>query len=150
MCYLVILLVDFKEGLRMVADGAGLRSLGADNDVAAVTAFPNLDFRFLKYLGGFNVLEQSTVTLLMTFLNCCHTTETCCKFRESLLLGSYGKALIHISPLIILTIGSSGKVLSSITYTLKFLEPEFGVLFLIVCCLLKYGSYLLKAVLFCS
>ena len=39
---LIVLLVNLKVSLRMLANGADLRSLGAHYDVTAVAAFPNL------------------------------------------------------------------------------------------------------------
>ena len=56
-----------------------------------------------------------------------------------------GKALVHIGPLIVLAVGCGTQVLGCIAYTLQLLEPEFGVLLLIIGCLLKDCSYLLKA-----
>ena len=41
----------------MVADGADLGGLGADDDVAAVAAFPHLHFALGKDFFGLNVVE---------------------------------------------------------------------------------------------
>ena len=46
---LIILSVNFKIALRMRAYRTDLRSLGSDNNMAAVPAFPDLDFALLKY-----------------------------------------------------------------------------------------------------
>ena len=40
---LIVLLVNLEVSLRMLANGANLRSLGANYDVTAVAAFPNLN-----------------------------------------------------------------------------------------------------------
>ena len=129
----------------MLANGADLRSLGAHYDVTAVAALPNLYFRFLEYLGGLYVLEQGAVTLLVLLLDSGNHTETCGQYGESLLLGSLGKALIHIGPLIVLTVSCGAQVLSGIANALQLLEPEFCVLLFIVGGLFKNGCYLLKA-----
>ena len=42
--------------LRMVANGAYVRSLRAYDDVAAITAFPYLDLALLKHSGSFDVV----------------------------------------------------------------------------------------------
>ena len=66
---LIILSVDFKIALRMRTYRADLRSLGSDNNMAAVPAFPDLDFALLKYFLHLYVLQQSPVTFLMVFFN---------------------------------------------------------------------------------
>ena len=72
---LVVLSVDFEVSLGMIAGGAQLRCLGADDDVAAVTAFPNLDLALLEDLSGFDILQQCAVTLLMMLLDGSDQTE---------------------------------------------------------------------------
>ena len=54
---LVVFCVDFKIALWVVADGANLGSLFADNNMTAVTAFPNLDFAPFENLCSFNIAE---------------------------------------------------------------------------------------------
>ena len=54
---LVVFCVYFEEALRMQADRANARSLGANNDVATVTAFPYLYFGLFEYLSSFNILQ---------------------------------------------------------------------------------------------
>ena len=61
----VILCGDLEVALGMVADGADIGSLGADDNVAAVPAFPDLHFALLEHLLHFNVLQQGAVTFLM-------------------------------------------------------------------------------------
>ena len=41
---------NFEVALGMIADGADFGSLGAHHDVAAVAAFPDLDFALFKDL----------------------------------------------------------------------------------------------------
>ncbi len=54
---LIILRVDFKEALRMSAYWANLGSFCADNDMSAVSAFPNLDLALFEYLSCFYIIE---------------------------------------------------------------------------------------------
>ena len=44
----IILFADFKIALRVRADGAGFGGLGADDDMTAVAAFPNLDLTLFE------------------------------------------------------------------------------------------------------
>ena len=52
----VILAVDLEIGLRVRAGGADVRRFGADDDVTAVAAFPDLDLAFFKDGCGLDVL----------------------------------------------------------------------------------------------
>ena len=63
-CVLVVLGVYLEVALGVSAYGANFRSLGANNDVAAVTAFPNLNFALLENLSGFDVLQTVSYTHL--------------------------------------------------------------------------------------
>ena len=56
MLLLIICLLDLEVSLRMLANGAKLRSISANNNVTAVTAFPNLNLALLEDLVVFNVL----------------------------------------------------------------------------------------------
>ena len=67
---------------------------------------------------------------------------------ESFLLGGLGKALVHIGPLIVLAVGCCGQILCGVAYALKLLEPEFGVLLLVLCGLQEDGCHLLEALFF--
>ena len=58
-CFLVVLLVDFEVGLRVVADRADLGGLGAHDDVAAVAAFPHLHLALGEDLFGFDVVSRA-------------------------------------------------------------------------------------------
>ena len=54
---LVILGMDLEVALGMGAGGADGGSLGANHDVTAVAAFPNLNFALFEYLLGFNIVK---------------------------------------------------------------------------------------------
>ena len=53
----------------MCADRAYRRSLGAHYDVAAVAAFPHLDFALLEHGGGFHVLEECAVAFFVALFD---------------------------------------------------------------------------------
>lgn len=53
----------------MVADGAHLGSLGADDDVTAVAALPHGDAALLKDSLGLHILQQCAVTLFVGLLD---------------------------------------------------------------------------------
>ena len=69
----------------MLAGGAQLGCLGANNDMAAVTALPDLDLALLKDLSSFNVIQQSAVTLLVVLLDSGDQTELAGQFIEAIL-----------------------------------------------------------------
>ena len=115
--------------------------------MTAVTALPNLHLRPLEYLGGLDILEESTITLLVTLLDGSYAAELGGKLMEAFLVGSLCESVIHVGPLVVLACCSCGKVLGGITYALEFLEPELCVLLLIVSCLKEESRNLLVAFL---
>ena len=131
----------------MVAEGADVGGLGADDDVAAVAAFPHLHFAFGEDLFGLDVVQQGAVTLLVVLLDGGHTTELGGQLGEALGLCSLGKAFLHIGPLIVLACGGSGQVLGGGADAVQLLEPQLGVLLLVLGCLQEEGGNLLKAFL---
>ena len=76
----------------MDAGGADLGGLGAHDDVAAVTALPDLDLALLEDLSGLHVLQQGTVALLMMLLDGGDQAELGGKSLEAFLLGGLGEA----------------------------------------------------------
>lgn len=67
----------------MGADRANLRGLGADDDMAAVPAFPHLDFALFKNRYRLHVPEQRAITLLVMLLNGADHTELGSQFGEA-------------------------------------------------------------------
>ena len=61
----IIFLVKLEIALGMGADGADLGGLGADDDVPAVAALPNLHLALFKDGGSLDVPEQCAVALLV-------------------------------------------------------------------------------------
>ena len=130
----------------MVADGADIGGLGADDDMAAVAAFPHLHLALGEDLLGLDVVQQGAVTFLMVFLNGGHTTELGGQLGEALGLGGTGKAFVHIRPLVVLAGGGSGQVLGGGADAVQLLEPQLGMLLLVLGGLQEEGGNLLKAV----
>ena len=143
----VVLFPQLEIALGMGAHGADCRSLGANHDMSAVAALPDLYLAALKDLGSLHVVQQCTVALLMGLFNGGHASELLRQLVEALLVGLSGHALIHIRPLKVLAFCSVEQVLSGIAQLTQLLEPELGVLLLIVSRLLEQLGYLLKAAL---
>ena len=80
----IILRVDLEVALGVVAGGADVGGLGADDDVAAVAAFPDLDLALFKDLGGLDIAQQRAVALFVMALDLADEAE---------LLRELGKAL---------------------------------------------------------
>ena len=134
----------------MVAHRADIRGLGPDDDVTAVAAFPDLDTALLEDRLLFDVLQKLAIALLMGFLDRAHTAEFLGQLGEALFLGFFGHALVHVGPLEIFTLCRVQKVLFRGTQLIQFLEPELGMLFLVVCRLQEQGCDLLIARLLCD
>ena len=144
---LIVLCADFKIALRMVAGGADLGSLCADDDVPAVAALPDLDFALRENLGRLDIVQQCAVALLMVLLNGGDEAELLRELMEALFIGSLGKAVVHIRPLVVLALGGGDQILGGIADAGKLLEPELGVLLFILGGLEEERGYLLIALL---
>ena len=116
----------------MCAGGANIGSLGANDDVSAVAALPDLDLALLKDGGGLYVGEQRAITLLVMLLNGGNQAELLGKLGKALLLCRLGKAIVHIGPLVVLTLGGVLQVLCRVADAAKLLEPHLGVLLLVL------------------
>ena len=139
--------MDLEVSLRMGAGGADLGGGGANHDVTAVAALPNLDLALGEDLGHLHVLQQGAIALLMVLLHSGDETETGGQLMEALLLGGLGEAVIHIGPLVVLALGGGQQVLCGIAQQTQLLEPQLGVLLLVVGSLQEQSGDLLKALL---
>ena len=117
----------------MCADRAYSGSLGADNNVAAVTALPDLNLASFKDLLGLYVVQQSAVSVLMALFDSGNTAELGCKLLEAFFIGFLGHTVIHIGPLIVLALSSVEEVFCGVAQLAQFLEPELSMLFLVCC-----------------
>ena len=134
----------------MVANGALLGSLCAENEMSAVAAFPHNYSALFEYSLSFYVGKKRTVSLLVSLFNSRYTAELCCKLVEALCLCVLCKLIVHIGPLIVLTLCFVEKVFCGVTELAKSLEPKLCVLLLVFCCLEEYSSYLLISCLLCN
>src|SRR5574344_446020 len=114
----------------MLADRADLRSLGANDQVAAVTALPHSNAALLKDGHGLHVAQKLAVALLMGLLNGSYATELLGQLMEAFLVGLTGHAVVHIGPLGVLALGGVEQVLGGIAQLAKGLEPQLGVFLL--------------------
>ena len=131
----------------MVADGADLGGLGADDDVAAVAAFPHLHLALGEDRLGLDVVQQGAVALLVVFLDGGHATELGGQLGEALGLGGAGEALVHIRPFVVLAGGGSGQILGGVANAVQLLEPQLGMLLLVLGRLQEECGNLLVALL---
>ncbi len=131
----------------MCADGADLRGFSADNDMTAVAALPHLDLALGKDFGSFKIVKQGAVTLFMVLFDCGNHAELCSQCGEALLFGCFGKALIHIRPLVVLTLGGCGEVRGGIANSLELFEPHLCVFFFVIGGFQEQGCHLLIAFL---
>ena len=111
----VVFCVYFKVALGMVAGGADGRRFRADHDVTAIPALPDFHLTLGKDLGGFHVVKQCSVALLVVLLNGGNQTEFGSQLREALFLSGLGKALIHIRPFVVFTRRRRAKIFSGVS-----------------------------------
>src|SRR5574344_2148310 len=101
---LIILCVNFKVALGMVAGRADLRRFLTDHNVTAVAALPYLDLTLGKDLRHLHIVQQGTVALLVVLFNGGNQTEALRQLMETLLIGGFGEAVVHIRPLVVLSL----------------------------------------------
>ena len=116
----------------MIAHGADLGSLCANHQMTAVAALPHGDTALFKDRFGLHILQQCAVALLMGLLDCGNAPELLRKRMEALFIGLLCHAVVHIRPLGILAFGGMKQVFGSISQLAQSLEPELGMLFLIL------------------
>ena len=124
--------MNFKIALGMVAGGANLRGLLAHDDVTAVAALPYLDLTLGKDLRRLHIVQQGAVSLLMVLFNSSDQTETLRQLMKAFLIGGFGKAVVHIRPLVVLTLSGGEKVFCGVANAVQFFEPQLGVFLLII------------------
>ena len=132
----------------MIAGGTDLGGLCADSDVAAVAAFPDLDFALFEHLRCLQIVQQCAVALFVVLFDLRDEAEALCQLREALFLGSLGKVLIHIRPFVVFACGGSGQIGLRVADAGQLLEPELCVLLLVLRCFQKQRRHLLVALFF--
>ena len=91
---------------RVGANGANLRSLLANNDMATVAALPDAVAVAREDNALLDVLDQLAVALLVVTLDGANHTELSGNLLEALLVGLLGHTIVHVRPLIVLASGS--------------------------------------------
>ena len=127
----------------MLAYGANLGCSSTDNHVSAVTALPNGYTALLEYCLLLYVVQKCAVSLLVSLLDSSNSAELCSELGKALFLSVLGKAVVHIGPLVVLTLSGVKKVLGGIAKLAKCLEPKLCVLLLVLSGLKENCSVLL-------
>ncbi len=125
---LIVFRVNFKVALGMVAGRADLRGFLTDHDMPAVAALPYLDLTLGKDLCHLHIVQQGAVALLMVLFNGGYQAETLGQRMETFLIGSFGKAIVHIRPLVVLTLSGGEKVFCGVANAVQFFEPQLSLL----------------------
>ena len=116
----------------MVAGRADLRCFLTDHDMPAVAALPYLDLTLGEDLRHLHIVQQGTVALLMMLFNGGYQAETLGQLMETLLVGGFGKAVVHIRPLVVLALSGGEKVFGGVANAVQLFEPQLGVFLLII------------------
>ena len=132
MVILVVFFSNLEICLGMLAYGANLGCSSTDNHVSAVTALPNGNTALLEYCLLFYVVQKCAVSLLVSLLDSSNSAELCSELGKALFLSVLSKAVVHIGPLVVLTLSGVKKVLSGIAKLTESLEPELCVLLLVL------------------
>ena len=119
----------------MLADWAKLRSIFANDDMSAVTAFPDSKVITDEDDTAFDFVKKLAVALLMMLFDGTDGAEFRSDLKEAFFFSDLGKTFIHIGPFIVFAFSSVEKILlGGWDFTaVKILEPELGMLFLILC-----------------
>ena len=121
----------------MRADRADLRRRRALADIAAVQALPDDLFVLLEDFVLLDVGEQQLIALLMLFLDLADGLEEGGDLREAFLAGGLGEAGVHARPLFMFAGGGILQVRGRLANALYELEPDLGMLLLVIRCLLE-------------
>ncbi len=102
-----------------------------------------------EYDAFFDILQQTTVALLVVTLDGGDSAEAGGNGSETFLFGFTGHTVIHIGPLVVLSFGGFAEILHRVAYfsAMEELIPQFGVFLLVVGGLFKKSGNLLVAIL---
>ena len=103
--------------------------------MAADTAFPHTLLCLLKYLLHLDIMKQLAVTLFVGLLYCAYFSEKLRHLRKTFLIGIFCKTIIHIGPLIVLSLCRRKKILRCRPDMSKGFKPQLRMLLLIPGCL---------------
>ena len=132
----------------MLADRADLRSLLANDDMAAVGAFPDAIFIARENYRILDILKQFPVSFLMGFLYGSYAGKQERYVIETFFFGSLGETSIHVGPLVIFTSGSILEIYLRRWHltAMEYLEPYLSMLFLVASSVLEKLAYLNVAI----
>ena len=88
----------------MITGRTYLRCLDADNDMAAVSAFPDFNVALRENLFCFYIVQERAVSFFMVLFDFTDQTEFCRQLREALSLSCLGKAFLQVGPFIVITL----------------------------------------------
>ncbi len=94
---------------------------------------PFLLGRSLEDTVFFNVLQKFFIAGFVSLLNSGNSPENFSNLSEAFSLCSLGKFVIHISPLVVLTLGSPFQAVLCGTHSVNQFKPNLGMLFLVGC-----------------
>lgn len=119
----------------MLADGAHLGSLGADDDVTAVAALPHGDAALLKDSLGLHILQQCAVTLFVGLLDSSNPTELLGKILCLYFTKSRHKVRDFITYLAagVMT-AAVGTARVTFSMVVVMIAPDIGVEVQLACC----------------
>ena len=100
--------------------------------MTAVAALPHLDLALGEDLRHLHIVQQGTVALLMVLFNGGYQAETLGQLMETFLIGGFGKAVVHIRPLVVLALSGGEKVFGGVANAVQLFEPQLGVFLLII------------------
>ena len=124
---------EFEIALRMEADRADLRRVFADDDMAAVAAFPNREIIADEDDAFFDVVQELAITFFVVLLDRADHPEFGGNFAEAFFRCDLGEFLIHIGPFVVFAIRGVFEVdFGGRDFAImEVFEPELGVLFLV-------------------
>jgi len=68
----------------------------------------------------------------MVLFNGGYQAETLGQLMETFLIGGFGKAVVHIRPLVVLALSGGEKIFGSVANAVQLFEPQLGVFLLII------------------
>ena len=123
---------EFQIALGMVAGWADLRRFLTNHDMPAVAALPHLDLALGKDFRHFHIVQQGAVALLMMLFNGGDQTEALRQLMKAFFIGGFGEAVVHIRPLVVLTLSGGEEIFGGVADAVQFFEPQLGVFLLVI------------------
>ena len=111
--------------MRVEADGADVGRGGANDDMTAVAALPDLNAGFFEDFLRLDVFQKRAVTFFVVLFDSGDATELFSEFGKAFLFSLARHTGIHVSPLEIFTFGGVHEIFSGIAEFAERLEPKF-------------------------